>query len=168
MNFTGIFSSFVLTESCGITKEEKIPVKFTYGDYYNIVRNIPVKASSEYSSKYKAENILVHNTLEVWGSKFSDDNEWIYMDFLTNQNIEAMSFSWYLDYYATLFNIYISDDKTNWKYISTIKRDNNDYVKLDGSLNTRYLGLLFREKNKKAIGISYIDVYIVKPPATPY
>lgn len=140
----------------------------THG-YDNIALGKKVGASSIFAAAYPGENAVDGNMATVWGSSVSTVNEWIYVDLGSVQTIDGLGMFWFDKYYPKKYDIYISPDAFTWTKVAGITKTNNQADQLYGTGTTRYIGLLFIDKNAAAIGLTEFEVYkaVITPTPTP-
>lgn len=96
-----------------------------------------------------------------------DSNQWVYIDFGKNLDIESAKIHWYKKAFAEDYSIEVSDDGKKWKEVKKVTHDSGndmnmvDEILFDNKENARYLRVYIRERNANAynnVSIREIEV----------
>lgn len=96
-----------------------------------------------------------------------DSNQWVYIDFGKNLDIESAKIHWYKKAFAEDYSIEVSDDGKKWREVKNVTHDSGndmnivDEINFDNKENARYLRVYIRERNANAynnVSIREIEV----------
>lgn len=96
-----------------------------------------------------------------------DSQQWVYIDFGKNLDIESTKIHWYKKAFAEDYSIEVSDDGKEWREIKKVTHDSGndmnivDEILFDNKENARYLRVYIRERNANAynnVSIREIEV----------
>ena len=96
-----------------------------------------VVASSSESGELPVQNVVDGDTNTRWSSAWTD-NEWIYVDLGENKYASYVEFDWEAAY-ATVYQVQISQDGTNWTTVSEITSGQGGKEKIEINQNARYV-----------------------------
>lgn len=139
---------------------------YTYNDDPVIVLPpMEAKASSSYSNQYLPGNVTDGNEATIWGALAGNGPVWIYVDQGKVTNSEKVVIKWFGHYYATKYDIFVSNDLKVWSKAYTGSNNTPGTDVIEGNISCRYVGLYMRESNDIAYGISEIEVHRKYTPA---
>ena len=113
------------------------------------------------SSNGTANMIFDNLTNTRWGSRKTSD-EYLFVDFQTRREFGGLKIDWSKDYYASSFEILLSDDGNNWDKVYTVSSNlsNISYIRLPEA-EAKYMKINFL-KYYDSWGISINDITILE------
>lgn len=132
--------------------------------YENIAIGKIAKSSSTFSADFGPENAIDGLTTTAWGSNTDNTAQWIYIDLGAVTEIDGFDIKWFNPYYATSYDIYVSNDLATWTPVATKLSGDK---RLIGTAPIRYIGLLCTQKNNVAYGLAEFEVLKVKHDPIP-
>ena len=114
------------------------------------------------SSNGTANMIFDNLTNTKWGSRKTSD-EYLFVDFQTRREFGGLKIDWSKDYFASSFEILLSDDGNNWDKVYTVSsnQSNISYIRLPEA-EAKYMKINFL-KYYDSWGISINDITILDP-----
>lgn len=125
--------------------------------FVNIALGKPAYASSCYSNAYPATNVVDGNPATVWGSAVKDKSQWLFIDLGQICDINGAEIHWYSQYFAKQYSIGISSDGKSWSMVMN-KTSNGGIDYISGKASCRYIGILLKEPNSIAYGITEFKI----------
>lgn len=122
------------------------------------ISNITASSSTK---ETKAIYTTDGNPSTYWQSK-NKQNEHIIFDFGRIVEFGGLAIQWLKDYMPGSFDIFISDNSSNWKNVYTVKGNlsNISYIPLPET-ETRYLKIQMHVTDKSAFGISELGILTI-------
>lgn len=123
-----------------------VMVKSMEGQEDNLAFFKPVIASSVDNTE-NADILLNDGDLSTRWSSAYNDNEWIYIDFEKEVDINYLRLSWEVAY-ASVYEIQSSNDAENWvtEYVEEESNGGFDVITFNKTFSTRYLKILAKER----------------------
>ncbi len=127
---------------------------------YVVSTNRAVYASTSENSYVAAENAVDGNTSTRWGSEWTGNTQWIYVDLGKVTTITGAKINWE-GAYATKYRIQFSNDEINWtdKYSDVNGNGGIDTIALTGE--ARFVRLLCEEKVFAQYGYSLFEFEVL-------
>ncbi len=137
----------------------------------NLALNKSVVVSSTESVAYPGEHAVDGDILTVWSSSESSYRQSIYVDLGESYAISKVVVHWADGFFASVYDIMVSDDATNWSTIFTNPNNTNATITLDDSLSGvgRYVQIQGRGRGGGTrYRIAELEIYgMPEKPTTP-
>ncbi|EFM10672.1 coagulation factor 5/8 type domain protein [Paenibacillus curdlanolyticus YK9] len=138
----GLFAAAILTVTTGFSTSAFA------SSSVNLAEGKTVTASSYEGATVDPSKAVDGNTATRWSSNFSDD-QWIAVDLGASYAIDEVKLNWEAAY-ASVYNIDVSDDGTNWR---------NIYTKYDGQGGIEDLTVLGTGRYVRVQGVQRATSY---------
>lgn len=138
-------------------------------NYTNVALHKDVYVSSEYNTDFVAANATDGDLTSVWGSKVSNNNEYIYVDLGAVKKINALTLQWYPGYFSFRYQVHISNNGKYWiKAYEELNGNGDEDTLVSGDfVETRYVGIYIIGKSNAACGLREFEVYGYESDQTP-
>ncbi|OFX83594.1 MAG: hypothetical protein A2W99_15295 [Bacteroidetes bacterium GWF2_33_16] len=129
------------------------------------------KPTAEASSSVKnhLETTITDDLLETYWQSGKTKNQHIVIDFNIRREFGGLQINWQKDFYATKFDILLSNDKKNWEKVYSVQsnQSNVSFIQLPEA-EAKYIKINLHEaKSLKGFGICEIQILDIKNSLTP-